>query len=69
MITNKHEAKKMTKHISYDCKCKFNSTICNVIWIKNEIMKHVNVSVKIIEHGIEVIIGILAHVFASIASI
>ena len=29
MITNKNEAKPMTEHISYDCKCKFNSTICN----------------------------------------
>ena len=26
MTTNKNEAKTMTKHISYDCKCKFNST-------------------------------------------
>ena len=29
MITIKNEAKAMTKHISYDFKCKFNSTICN----------------------------------------
>ena len=29
MITNKHEAKTMTEHISCDCKCKFNSTTCN----------------------------------------
>ena len=28
MITNKTEAKKMAKHISCDCKCKFNSTTC-----------------------------------------
>ena len=28
-ITNKNEAKAMTKHISCDCKCKFNSTVCN----------------------------------------
>ena len=26
MITNKNEAKTMTKHISCACKCKFNST-------------------------------------------
>ena len=25
MITNKREAKTLTKHISCDCKCKFNS--------------------------------------------
>ena len=29
MITNKNEAKTMTKHISCDCKCKFNSKTCN----------------------------------------
>ena len=29
MITNKNEAKTMTKHISYDCKCKSNSSTCN----------------------------------------
>ena len=29
MITNKNEAKTMTKLISCDCKCKFNSTTCN----------------------------------------
>ena len=29
MITNKNEAKTMTKNISCDCKCTFNSTTCN----------------------------------------
>ena len=29
MITNKFETKSITKHISCDCKCKFNSTTCN----------------------------------------
>ena len=29
MITNKNEAKTMIKHISCDCKCKFNSKTCN----------------------------------------
>ena len=29
MITNKNEAKILTKHISLDCKCTFNSTTCN----------------------------------------
>ena len=29
MIANKDEAKAMTEHISYDCKCSFNSTTCN----------------------------------------
>ena len=29
MITKKNEARAMTKHISCDCRCKFNSTTCN----------------------------------------
>ena len=29
IITNKNEAKEITKHISRDCKWKINSTICN----------------------------------------
>ena len=29
MITNKNEAKTMTKYISCNCKYKFNSTTCN----------------------------------------
>ena len=29
MIINKNETKATTEHISYDCKSKFNSTICN----------------------------------------
>ena len=29
MLTNKSEAKAMTKHISCDCKCKFSSATCN----------------------------------------
>ena len=29
MITKINEAKTLVKHISCDCKCKFNSTTCN----------------------------------------
>ena len=29
MITNRNEAKAKAEHISCDCKCKFNSTVCN----------------------------------------
>ena len=29
MITNKNEAKTIAKHISCDCKCKFNNRTCN----------------------------------------
>ena len=67
MITNKNEAKAMTEHTSCDCKCKFNSEICN--WNKNGIIKHVNVNVKIVLSAKKVIAGILAHIFVRIASI
>ena len=29
IITNKNEAKAITKHISFDCKCNFNGTTCS----------------------------------------
>ena len=29
-MANKDEAEAMTEHISCDCKCKFNSTTCNL---------------------------------------
>ena len=67
MITNKHEAKRMTKHIL--CDYNSNSTVQHVIQIKNGIIKHVNVNVKIIVSAKEIIVGILAHVFVRIASI
>ena len=65
MITNKYEAKAMAEHISCDCKCKFSSTACsnsNLNQIKNGILKHVNMNVKIISMK-ETIAEILAHAF------
>ena len=41
MITNKNDAKKMTEHISCNCKCKLNGTTCNS-------KQKQNVTVKII---------------------
>ena len=57
MITNANEVKAMTKHISCDCKCKFNSTICNSSQKWNNI-KHVNVNVNIIGSAKKIIVGI-----------
>ena len=68
MITNEKEAKTMAKHISCDSKCKFNSTTCK-IQMKNGIIKHVNVSVKIIVHAKKITVGILARAFVRIISI
>ena len=39
-----------------------NSIVQHVIQIKNGIIKHVNVNVKIIVSAKEIIVGILAHV-------
>ena len=58
MITNKNEGKTMAKHISCDYKCKFNST--TLIQIKNGIIKHVIMNVKMIVIAKNIIVGILA---------
>ena len=58
MITNKNEARTMLKHISCDCKCKFN-----------RIVKHVNMTVKISISTKKTIVGNLGHVFVRTASI
>ena len=44
IITNRNGAKTLIKHISYDCKCKFNSTTCNSYQKRNN--KHINSSVE-----------------------
>ena len=55
----------MRKYISCDCKCKLNSETCN----SNQIIKHVNVSVKSIISVRKIKVGILALVFMKTASI
>ena len=46
-----------------------NSIVQHVIEIKNGILKHANVNVKIIISTKKIITGILAHVFVRIVSI
>lgn len=46
-----------------------NSLVQHVIQITNGIMKHINLSVKVIVSENEIIVGILAHVFVIIANI
>ena len=46
-----------------------NSIVQCLIQIKNGIMKHVNVSVKVIVSAKRIIVGILAHVLPKIGSI
>ena len=67
IITNKNETEAMTEHILCNCKCKFNSTIG--IQIKNGIIKHVHLNVKIIVHVKKIILGNLAHALVRIVSI
>ena len=67
MITNKNEATAMAKHISYNCKCTFNSRTCNSNQKQNN--KTCQWKCKSIVNAKQVIIGILAHVFVGIASI
>ena len=45
MIANKNEAKTTTTHVSYDCKCKFNSATCNSNQKWNNKISHVNVKI------------------------
>ena len=66
MITNKNEAKTMTKHIFI---VNANSIVRHVIGNKNEIIKHVNMNVKIMLSAKKIIVGILAHIFIRIVGI
>ena len=67
MITNKNEAKTMTKHISNNCKCKFNSTTCNSNQKWNN--KTCQCECKNYGKSKKIIAGILAHVFVTMISI
>ena len=68
MITNKDEAKEMTEHI-FHVIVNANSIVQHVFQVKNGIIKHVNVNVKIITSVKKIIFRILPHVFVRIVSI
>ena len=53
----------MTKHIFCEVAVNAKSLVQHVIQITNGIMKHINLSVKVIVSEKEIIVGILAHVF------
>ena len=63
VITNNDEVKAMRENVL----C--STVVQHVIHVKNEIIKHVIVNVKIIVNAKKVIIGILSHVFVRIVSI
>ena len=54
----------MTEHVSCECECKFNSTICNSNQGWNN--KHVNMNVVKAKN---IVVGILSHAFVRIVSI
>ena len=60
MITRINEAKTFTKHISCDCKCKFNNTTCN--WSQKRNNNKYQCDCKCIVPVKEIIVGILTHV-------
>ena len=64
MIANKNEAK--TKNLVI---VNAKSIVQHVIRIKNGIIKHVNMNIKIILTAKVIIVGILAYIFVRIASI
>ena len=68
MIRNKSEAKTMTENI-FHVIVNANSMVQYVIQIKNRIIKHVSVNVKIIILAKKIIVGILPHVFVRTVSI
>ena len=66
VITNKNQAKVMTEHIHVIVNA--NSIVQYVIQIKNRIIKHVNVNVKIIVRTKKITVAILANVCVRIVS-
>ena len=64
---NNNEANAITEHISCDCKCKFNSTICNPNQEWNN--KICQCECKNYLSAKKIIVGILAHAFVRTVSI
>ena len=62
MIKGINESKTLTKHISCECKCKYDMTEQIVIQINDGIMINANVSVKKLMYLKKIMLGILLHV-------
>ena len=61
MITMITEVKILVKHTSYDCKCKFNSTTCNLNQKWNNDKANASVKCECIVRAQRFIVGILAY--------
>ena len=68
MVASKNEAKTITKHILFDCKCKFNSTTCNLNQKWNNETRQCECK-NCYAQPKKILVGILAHVFVRIISI
>ena len=67
IVTGINESKTLAKHISCECKCKFEGGNCNSIQINGEIMINVDVNVKNIIYMKKN--GILLHAVANMVNI
>ena len=72
MITGITESKALTKHLSFECKCKFDGKKCNSnqSWNNNKCRCECkNVSVKNMIHLKKNMFGILVNVFVKMENI
>ena len=70
MITGTNESKALTKHLSRECKCRFDGRKCNSdTQINGGIMINVDVSVENIMHVKKFVFGILLHVVVQMENI
>ena len=67
MITGINKSKTLAKHMSCECKCRYNRK--NVIKINDAITINVDVSVKNIMYVKKIISGILVHVAVKMKNI
>ena len=67
MITEINESKTLTKHISYECKCRFDGK--NVIQINGGIMINVDMNVKNVMYVKKIMFGILLYVIVNMDNI
>ena len=68
MITGINKLKTLTKHISYDCKCRFDGKKIKVL-INCGITTNVDVGVKTFMYVKKIMFGIILHVFVKIENI
>ena len=67
MIIRIDESKRLTKHVSFKCKCRFDGK--NATQIKSGIAINIDVSVKNVMYVKKIILGILLLVIAKMENI